>query len=333
MAGIARANFMVLPRRQFLHLAAGVAALPALPRIAKAQAYPTRPVRIIVNLAPGGGLDFMSRVIGEYLSRSLGQQIVIENKPGAGGMLGAETVAKSPPDGYTVLATTDVVTSAPHIVNFNVDYVRGLVPIMELTLQPIVLAAHPSLGVNSMAELIRVAKQRPGIGYATSGTGTQQHFVGEWLAQTAQIKLEHVPYRGAGQAINDLIAGHVLLAALGPTVLMPHYKAGTILLLAQSMKARSSSLPEVPTFEEAGIKGLVLEAWQGAFVPARTPSNVVELLNTEMGKALADSAVRAKLLEVAQDAVGGSAEQFGRVVQEDFEKYARLAKELKIKME
>src|SRR6516164_967286 len=190
---------MKLPRREFLHLAAGAAALPFAPYVARAQAYPTRPIRLVVNLAPGGGLDFMARLIGNYLSRSMGQQVVIENKPGAGGMLGAETVAKSPPDGYTILATTDVVTSAPHIMSFNVDYVRDLVPVMELTLQPVVLAAHPSLGVSSIAELIRVAKQRSGIGYGTSGAGTQQHFIGEWLAQTVQIKLEHVPYRGAGQ--------------------------------------------------------------------------------------------------------------------------------------
>jgi len=324
---------MKLPRRSLLHLAAGAAALPALSRIASAQTYPSRPVRLIVNLAPGGGLDFMARLIGEHLSRSLGQQVVIENKPGAGGMLGAETVAKSPPDGYTILATTDVVTSAPYIVNFNVDYVRDLVPVIELTLQPIVLAVHPSLGVSSIAELIRVAKQRPGIAYGTSGAGTQQHFIGEWLAQTAQIKLEHVPYRGAGQAINDLIAGHVLLAALGPTALMPHYKAGNLRLLAQSTKVRSSSLPEVPTFEEAGAKGIVLDVWQGVFAPAGTPSNIVSLLNAQMEKALADSTVRAKLLEVAQEAVGGSPEQFARVVRDDSEKYARLAKELKIRAE
>jgi tripartite-type tricarboxylate transporter receptor subunit TctC len=324
---------MKLPRRRFLHLAAGAAALPVVSRIASAHAYPTRPVHFIVNLAPGGGLDFMARLIGESLSRSIGQQIVIENKPGAGGMLGAETVAKSPPDGYTVLATTDVVTGAPYVMNFNVDYVRDLVPIIELTLQPVVLAAHQSLGVNSIADLIRVAKQRPGIGYATSGAGTQQHFVGEWLAQKAKIKLEHVPYRGAGQAINDLIAGHVPLALLGPTALMPHYKAGNLRLLAQSTKVRSSSLPEIPTFEEAGADGIVLDVWQGVFAPHRTPSNIVGFLNTEMGKALADATVRAKLLEVAQETVGGTAEQFAHVVRSDSEKYARLAKELKIKAE
>jgi len=324
---------MKLPRRQFLHLVAGAAALPMGLRIAWAQAYPMRSVRMVVNLAPGGGLDFMARLVGEYMSRSMGQQVVIENKPGAGGMLGAETVAKSPPDGYTILATTDVVTSAPHIMNFNVDYVRDLVPVMELTSQPVVLAAHPSLEVNSVSELIRVAKQRSGIGYGTSGAGTQQHFVGEWLAQTAQIKLDHVPYRGAGQAINDLIAGHVPLAILGPTALMPHYKAGNLRLLAQSTKARSASLPEVPTFEEAGAKGIVLDVWQGVFAPARTSSSIVGLLNAEMGKALADSTVRAKLLEVAQEVVGGSADRFARVVRDDSEKYARLARQLKIKAE
>jgi len=321
------------PRRKFLHLAAVAVALPAVSRVAWAQAYPMRSVRMVVNLAPGGGLDFMARLVGEYMSRSMGQQVVIENKPGAGGMLGAETVAKSPPDGYTILATTDVVTSAPHIMNFNVDYVRHLVPVMELTSQPVVLAAHPSLDVNSVAELIRVAKQRSGIGYGTSGAGTQQHFVGEWLAQTAQIKLDHVPYRGAGQAINDLIAGHVPLAILGPTALMPHYKAGNLRLLAQSTKARSASLPEVPTFEEAGAKGIVLDVWQGVFAPARTSSSIVGLLNAEMGKALADSTVRAKLLEVAQEVVGGSADRFARVVRDDSEKYARLARQLKIKAE
>jgi tripartite-type tricarboxylate transporter receptor subunit TctC len=176
-------------------------------------------------------------------------------------------------------------------------------------------------------------KQRPGIGYATSGAGTQQHFLGEWLAQIAQIRLEHVPYRGAGQAINDLVAGHVPLAALGPTAPMPHYRAGKLRLLAQSTKDRSSSLPEVPTFEEAGVKGLVLDVWQGVLAPAGTPTSIVAYLITEMGKALADPTIRARLLEVAQEPVGGSPEHFARVVKDDFEKYGRLAKELKIKVE
>jgi tripartite-type tricarboxylate transporter receptor subunit TctC len=324
---------MKLPRRQFLCLAAGTAALPALSRIARAQTYPARPVRLIVNLAPGGGLDFMSRIVGEYLSRYIGQQIFIENKPGAGGMLGVETVAKSPPDGYTLLATTDVVASAPHIMSFNVDYVQNLSPVIQLIRTPQVLAVHPSLGVSSIAELIRVAKQRPGLGYATSGAGTQQHFIGEWFAKLAGIKLDHVPYRGAGQAINDLVAGHILIAVLGPTAVIPHHKAGTVRILAQSAAARSPSMPEVPTFEEAGVRGLVLEIWQGVFAPLATPPVIVARLNSELNKTLADQRVRDRLLETAQETVGGSPEQFAETVRNDSAKYERLARELRIKAE
>jgi tripartite-type tricarboxylate transporter receptor subunit TctC len=324
---------MKLPRRQFLHLAVTAAALPAVSLLAWAQAYPTRPVRMIVNLAPGGALDFTARIIGDRLSRSFGRQIVVENKSGAGGMLGAETVAKSPPDGYTLLATGDVVASAPYIMSFNVDYLRGLIPVIELFTSPVVLAAHTSLGANSIADLIRIAKERPSIGYATSGAGTAQHFVGEWFAQLAGIKLEHVPYRGAGQAINDLIAGHVLLAVLAPATLIPHYKAGKLRLLAQTTKARSPSLPEVPTFEQAGVNGLVLDSWVGIFAPAKTPATSVARLNTEMDTALTDPVIRARFLEAALEPVGGSVQQFSALIREDNEKYARLAKELRIRLE
>jgi len=324
---------MKLPhRRHFLHLAAGAVAVP-LSRIAWAQTYPSRPVRLVVNLAPGGGLDFMSRVVGEYLSRAFGQQVIIENKPGAGGMLGVETVAKSLPDGYTLLATTDVVTSAPHIMTFNVDYVKEIVPVIQLIHFPQVLAVHPSLGVKSVAELIAAAKQKPGMGYATSGAGTQQHFIGEWFAQITGIRLEHVPYRGAGQAINDLIAGHVLIASLGPTAVIPHHKAGTVRILAQSTETRSPSLPDISTFEEAGVKGLVLDVWQGIFSPPGTPASIVNRLNSEMNKALLDKAVRERLLEAVQEPVGGPPDHFAKVMQQDSAKYARLARELKIKAE
>jgi tripartite-type tricarboxylate transporter receptor subunit TctC len=216
-----------VPRRQFLHLAAGAAALPAASRIARAQTYPTRPVRIIVPFAPGGGLDFVARVIGEYLTRGIGQQVIVENKSGGAGMIGTETAAKSPPDGYTVLVTTDAISSVPHVVKFNTDYVTGL--------------------------------------------------------------------------------------------------------LAQSSEVRSPSLPELPTFLEAGVKGLTLDLWQGVFVPTGTPAAIIARLNTEMGKALADGAIRDKLLEAVQEPVGGSPGQFASLVRKDSETYARLAKELNIK--
>jgi tripartite-type tricarboxylate transporter receptor subunit TctC len=323
---------MKLSRRHFLHFA-GAAALPAIPRFAMAQAYPTRPVRFIVPLAPGGGLDFVARLTADHMSRSIGQQFLVENKVGAGGAIGVETAAKSAPDGYSILVTNDNVASAPHILKLSVNYLKDLVPVVQLARQALAIAVHPSLGVNSVQELIGAAKQRGALGCATSGVGSNQHVLLEWFNQVAGVKLEHVPYRGAGQAINDLIAGHVLVGFLGPTALIPHYKAGTLRLLAQSSERRSRSLPEIPTLQEAGFNGLVLETWYGAFVPTGTPSAIIARLNAEMGKALADPATGKSMFETATEPVGGSADQFARVVQADSAKYERLAKELKIKIE
>jgi tripartite-type tricarboxylate transporter receptor subunit TctC len=219
---------MKLARRQFLHLAAGASIVPVLSHVAMAQTYPTRPVRFVVPFAPGGGADYAARTVGAYVSHALGQQVIVENKPGAGGLIGTEAAAKSPSDGYTVLITTDALASVPPVTNLDTNYVKDLVPVIQLTSNPAVLAVHSTLNVHSVDELIRAAKQQPGMGYATGGVGTQQHFAGEWFAQIAGIRLQHVPYRGAGQAINDLIAGHVKIAILGPSSLLPHYNAGTL---------------------------------------------------------------------------------------------------------
>jgi len=263
--------------------------------------------------------------------RVIGQQVIVENKPGAGGLIGIETAAKSPPDGYTVLIMTDSLASVPAITTLNTDYIKDLVPVIHLTSNPVILAVHTSLGVTSVDELIRAAKLRPGMSYATSGAGTQQHFAGEWFAHIAGVKLDHVPYRGAGQAINDLVAGHVKIAILGPPSLIPHYKAGTLRFLAQSTATRSPNLPEVPTFREVGITDFAIELWQGAFVPTRTPPAITARLHAEMGKALADPAIRERLLQSAMEPIGGSPDHFAQLVRADIEKYARLARELKIR--
>jgi tripartite-type tricarboxylate transporter receptor subunit TctC len=261
----------------------------------------------------------------------LQQQIVVENKSGANGNIGMETAAKSPADGYTVLVTSDTISSNPHVYKMNVDPLKELTPVIQLSRQPMVLAAHPSLGIASLAELIAFARQHPGLRYATgSGVGAQ-HMVVQWFASIAGIKLEQVPYRGGAPAINDLIAGHVKLGSLGSTPLIPHYKAGTLRLLAQSTKARSPSLPDVPTYEEAGIKGLVLDQWVGVFVPTGTPAAVRIRLNREINKALAEAVIRDNFLQSGQEPVGGSAEAFSQLVHGDFETYARLVKELNIK--
>jgi len=299
---------------------------------ATAQTYPSKPIRFIVPFPAGGSTDVGARLIAEQLSRALGQQVHVENRSGANATIGVEAVAKSMPDGYTILITTDAVMTNPHVFGANIDPSKDLAPIVQLSRQPMVLAAHPSLGVNSLAELIIVAKREPGLRYGTgSGVGSPQHVAMQWFARIAGITLEQVPYRGGAQAINDLVAGHVKLGSLGSTPLIPHYKAGNLRLLAQTTQARSPSLPDVPTFEEAGFKGLVLDQWLGVFAPVGTPPAITARLNTEMNRALADPAVRKGFLDSAQEPVGGSADQFARLVRDDFVKYGRLVKELNIK--
>lgn len=297
------------------------------------QDWPNRPVRLIVPFAAGGSTDVAARLVGDYLSRATGQQFYVENRAGANGVIGMDAAAKSDPDGYTVLVTADAVASNPHVYKVGHDPLKDLVPVIQLSRQPVVLAVHPSLGVSTLADLVALVKKEPGLRYATgSGQGSPQHMVVQWFAKLAGIEVEQVSYRGGGAAINDLIAGHVKLGSLGSTPLMPHHKAGALRLLAQTTAARSQSLPEVPTFEEAGFKGLVLDQWLGVFVPAGTPPAIVTRLNTGIGKALDDPAIRANLVQSAQEPIGGTPEAFGARVREDVEKYGRLVQDLNIKV-
>jgi tripartite-type tricarboxylate transporter receptor subunit TctC len=304
-----------------------------MPPGAEAQQWPNRAIQVIVPFAAGGSTDVAARLVGQHLSRVLAQQVVVENKTGANGNIGTELAAKSPADGHTILVVPESVVSNAHVYKVNYDPLKDLTPVIQISRQPIVLAAHPELGAKTVAELVALAKKQPGLRFATgSGQGSQQHMVTQWFAQIAGIALEQVSYRGGGQAINDLIAGHVKLGTLGSTPLIPHYKAGKLLLLAQTTASRSPALPDVPTFQEAGIKGLVSDQWLGVFVPAGTPPAVVARLNAEIGKALADPAIRKNLEDSAQEPIGGTAEAFARLVREDFDKFARLVKELNIKV-
>jgi tripartite-type tricarboxylate transporter receptor subunit TctC len=297
---------------------------------ARADEWPSRTIRFIVPFAAGGSTDVGARLIASVLSRTLHQQVVVEDRSGADGNIGMEAAAKSAPDGYTVLVTTDQIASTAHIFRLNFDPAKDFIPVIQISRQPVVLAVHASLGINTLADFIALAKRQPGMSFATSGVGSQQQMVAEWFARIAGIKLEHVPYRGGGQAINDLVAGHVKVASLGSSPLIPHYKAGTIKLLAQSTATRSPSLPDVPTYEEAGIKGLVLAQWLGVFVPAGTPAPIVARLNAEINKALAQPDIRAKLLTAAQEPIGGTADAFAKLFHDDDAKYARLVKQLNI---
>jgi len=299
-----------------------------------AQPYPNRPVRFLVPFSAGGATDVAARTIAEYLTRAFRRQVYIENRSGAGGSIGIEGAAKSAPDGYTVLVTGDAVASVGHIIKLHIDPLNDFAPIIQLVRQPVVLAVHPSLDVGSVSELVSLAKRHPGLNYAVApGLGSLQHIVVEWFAQIAGIELAPVVYRGGGAAITDLVAGHLKIGSLGSTPLIPHYKAGNLRLLAQSTAARSPSLLDVPTFQDAGIAGLALDQWFGVFAPTGTPPGVIARLNTEIDKALNDTAVRENLLNQSLEPVGGTAEQFSRVFRDDYFKYGRLIKELNIKGE
>jgi tripartite-type tricarboxylate transporter receptor subunit TctC len=304
------------------------------PLTAAAGDWPDRPIHLIVSFPAGGATDVAARVVARYLSEALGWQVVIENRSGANGNLAITYAAKSAPDGYTVLITSDAVSSNPHVYKMDVDPLQELVPVVQLSHQPIVLAAHPSLGVRTLGELTALAKRQPGVRFGTgSGVGSVQAMVALWYAKLAGVTLEQVPYRGGAPAITDLIAGHVKLGALGSTPLIPHYQAGSLYLLAQSTATRAPQLPDVPTFHEAGANGLVLEQWIGAFVPAGTPPAIAARLNAEINAALRDEKVRKSFADQAQDPVGGTAEAYAKFVHEESEKFARLVKELNVKVD
>lgn len=312
-------------------LASGAALF--VPHVSRAQDWPTHPVRLIVHLAAGGGLDFIARLVGDKISRQLGQQFLVENRTGgAGGTIGIDAAIKSAPDGYNFLVANDNIASSPHVLRLNADFLKDVMPVSLLGTQPQVLAVHPSLEVKTVPELVAAVKKMESLGCATSGVGSNQHVLMEWFAKVAGIRLEHVPYRGAGQAINDLLAGHVKFAILGPTAVLPHAETQKVVVIAQSGEKRSRSMPDLPTLQEAGYPGVFLQSWFAVFAPKGTPGDIIARLNAECDKALADQGVRDALFKAATDPAGGDIERLAKLAREDSEKYARIVKEVNIKL-
>jgi tripartite-type tricarboxylate transporter receptor subunit TctC len=327
-----REDFMTtIGRRNFIKSVGGLAIAGAVPGMSFGQdAWPSKPVRVIVPLAAGGAIDYVARQCSQIMSPDLGQQLFVENHTGAGGAVGMDYAMKAAPDGYTILITNDNAASAPHILKLKYDYTQVLLPIIDIAHQPQVFAVHPSLGVSSVAEYVAYAKKNPGLGFASSGVGSNQHVVGLWFAKEAGIQLEHVPYRGAGAAVGDLIAGHVKSAFLGPTALIAHHRAGTIKIIAQTSAKRAPTLPDIPTLEESGYKGLVLEAWYAAFAPPGMSADLVKKINASFQKSLGNSALLDNFTKGSLEAKGGTPEELGKLARADSEKYARLIKELNI---
>jgi tripartite-type tricarboxylate transporter receptor subunit TctC len=290
---------MKLPRRQFLHLAAGAAVLPAVSLVARAQAYPSRPVRIIVGFAPAGATDIMARLIGQWLSERLGQQFVIENRPGAGSNIGTEVVVNAPPDGYTLLVATSVNAINATLYNkLNFNFIRDIAPIASIHREPHVMEVNPSVPVKTVPEFITHAKANPGkINMASAGIGSGNHIAGEMFKMMTGVNLVHVPYRGAGPALIDLLGGQVQVMFATMSSSIEYVRAGKIRALAVTTTTRSDALPDIPTVSDF-VPGYEASFWSGVGAPKNTPAEIVDKLNKEINAALADPKMKARLADL-----------------------------------
>ncbi|HEX3170646.1 MAG TPA: tripartite tricarboxylate transporter substrate binding protein [Burkholderiales bacterium] len=293
-----------------------------------AQNYPVRPVRMIVPFSPGGATDVPARILGQRLSEALGHQIVIDNRPGAGAVLGTDAVAKAPPDGYTLLLTaTTHVISASLYKKLPYDAIRDFAPVMLIGSGPNVLTVHPSLPAKNVRELISLAKARPGkIDYASSGNGSAQHLFGALFMSLADIRMMHIPYKGSAPATTDLIAGQVSVGFPGIALVLPHTKAGRLRALAVTSAERSKAMPDVPSIAEAGVPGYAATLWLGLLAPKGTPPEIVQKLYDEIAKVLRQPEVESAYLATGTDVTISNPEQFGRFVKAEYDKWAKVIK-------
>jgi tripartite-type tricarboxylate transporter receptor subunit TctC len=314
-----------MKRRQFLRLAAGAAALPVAWRVAWAQAYPTRPVRIIVPVAPGGALDIIARIIGQQLSGRLGQPFVIENRPGAGTNIGIEAAVRAPADGYTLLLIPQsVTTNATLYENLSFNFIRDIVPVAMLSSLPLVMEVSPQVPAKTVAEFIAYAKSNPGkVTMASGGTGSASHVGGELFKLMTGIDMLHVPYRGGSPALTDLIGGQVQVMFSPLPESIGAIKAGNVRALAVATAARSEALPEVPTVADS-VPGFEASTWQGIGAPRNTPAEIVERLNREINAVLADPKIKERLAELGSVPTPMSPADFKNLIVAETAKWGKV---------
>jgi tripartite-type tricarboxylate transporter receptor subunit TctC len=327
---------MKLPRRQFLNLAAGAAALPAMSRFARAQTYPTRSIKIVVPATPGGAIDAIARLVADKLTTSMGQSVVVENKPGASNNLGTDFVAKSTPDGYIL-----VIIASSHATNKFIfkqmpyDPVADFEPVAFTHIVPLLLAVHPAIPAKNVNDLITWIKANPDkASFASSGKGSSLHMAAELFKSMAGITtMLHVPYRGSSAAHPDLLGGRTAMIFDTITAILPHVQSGGVRAIAVTTTKRSLSLPDLPTIAESGLPGYDANTWGGILAPAGTRKEIIAKLNVEINKALSSEDVRAKLIASGVEVQGGTPEEFLDYIKAEVAKWGRLAKETAIEPE
>jgi tripartite-type tricarboxylate transporter receptor subunit TctC len=311
---------------QTMGLVLAAATLIASAPSASAEDYPTRPIHVIVPFAPGGGSDFIARFMGVRLGELLGKPLVVENKPGAGGALGAEVGVKAAPDGYTLTVIASSYTVNPAIRKVNFDSANDITPIIQFSQGPLLVLVHPSLGVNTLQELIAVAKNKPGeINFATSGQGSIIHAATELFNVRAGIKMTHIPYRGTGPALVSILAGETQVFFSSPATAMPHVQAGKLKVLAVTTAKRLPALPAVPTVQEAGVPDYDVTLWHGLIAPKGVPQPIVDKLNKAANETLKLSEAAEKLATDGVAPAGGTPEQFGATIRKEVEVWKKLA--------
>jgi tripartite-type tricarboxylate transporter receptor subunit TctC len=327
-------SVMRFPRRKFLHLAAGATALPAVSRFARAQSYPTRPVQIVVGFAAGSTSDILARLMAQWLSQRLGQQFVVENRPGAGGNIGAETVVKAAPDGYTLLMVPPAVAAnATLYQHLNFNFLHDIAPIAGVVRVPNVVEVNPSIPVKTIPELITYAKANPGkLSFASAGIGTASHLAGQLFNTMTGANLQHVPYRGDGPAMADLIAGQVQVGFATMTASIGHIRAGQLRPLAVTTIKRSDALPGIPSVSDF-LPGFEASSWFGIAAPQGTPPEIIESLNRETNAGLADSTIDARLADMGGMLLTGSPADFGRLIADETQKWSKVIRAAGIKAE
>jgi len=325
---------MKLPRRTFLHLAAGAAALPALSRTARAQVYPTRPVRIVVGFPPGGPTDFLARLMGQWLSERFGQTFIVENRPGGGSNIGTEAVVRAPADGHTLL-----LVGGPNAVNatlydkLNFNFIRDIAPVASLIRIALVMVTNASVPAKTIPEFIVYAKANRGkVNFASPGSGTIAHLTGELFKMAAGIDMVHVPYRGSAPALGDLLGGQVQVLIDTPVTLIEHIRTGKLRALAVSSATRAEALPDVPPIGYF-LPGYEAYAWFGVGAPKNTLPEIIDRLNKEINAGLTDATMKTRLADLGASVFATSPDEFGRFIADETEKWGKVIRSAGIKPE